>query len=161
MNCPVGGNHSGSGRHPPSIQCPIRTDVSRPETLLRGLFYTAATSRVLDQCPVSLTASAEQAAFLSTLVLKNRFGIFFSNEFYTDTMEDTIIETTLRHCFRHLVDSTKTLDDNRRLAQSLQMYQAVYPETPSPSQEDKRLLVPKMSVASKLAKMEANVLHSS
>ncbi len=30
MNCPVGGNHSGSGRHPPpSIQCSIRTDVSR------------------------------------------------------------------------------------------------------------------------------------
>ena len=69
-------------------------------------------------------------------------------------MEDTIIETTLRHCFRHLADSTKTLDDNRRLAQSLQMYQAIYPETPSPSQEDKRLLVPKMSLASKLAEME-------
>ncbi len=69
-------------------------------------------------------------------------------------MEDTIIETTLEHYVRHLPKSTKTLNDPRRLAESLKMSLAIYSGTPSSSQKDKQLLVPTISVPKKLAEME-------
>ena len=71
-------------------------------------------------------------------------------------MEDTIIETTLEHYVRHLPKSTKTLNDPRRLAESLKMSLAIYSGTPSSSQKDKQLLVPTISVPKRLAEMENN-----
>ncbi|KAH9403094.1 hypothetical protein TYRP_015861 [Tyrophagus putrescentiae] len=55
-------------------------------------------------------------------------------------MEEIVIEKTLRHFIGHLPNGTQALDNNRRLAQSLQMNLAIYSQTPSSSHEDKQLM---------------------
>lgn len=71
-------------------------------------------------------------------------------------MEDIIIETTLEYYVRHLPKGNKTLDDHRRLVESLKLSLAIYSGTPSSSQKDKQLLVPTISVTKRLAEMENN-----
>ena len=71
-------------------------------------------------------------------------------------MEEIVIEKTLRHFIGHLPNGTQALDNNRRLAQSLQMNLAIYSQTSSSSHEDKQLMVPEISVVTELANLEIN-----